>query len=305
MLVSHIGAISTRSLSLADVLLVPRLTLNLIYVGQLCELGFTVTFSDHGCIVQDPQTRKIIGNGRKVSRLFEVVFLEVPSMPVACYAATVPQAVWHSTLGHVSISRLHSLISNGVLGQVDVSQNNCQACQLAKFHALPLYNSDSIAKAPFDLIHSDIWGPSPNPTMGGSRYFVIFVDDFSRYTWIYLMKNRSELPQIYYSFAAMVSTHFSKKIKIFRSDNAQEYREKNFMKFLAENGTILYHSCPGTFQQNDRPERKHSHILEVVHALLIYACCPKSSGVRHLLLQSRLSSTSLLLLLSVSPLMSA
>ena len=144
------------------------------------------------------------------------------------------------------------------------------------FHALPFNNSDSIAKAPFDLIHSDIWGPSPNPTMGGSRYFVIFVDDFSRYTWIYLMKNRSELPQIYYSIAAMVSTHFSKKIKIFCLDNAQEYRAKSFMKFLDENETILRHSCPGTSQQNGRAERKHRHILEVVRALLISAACPES-----------------------------
>ena len=58
-------------------------------------------------------------------------------MPVTCYA-TVRQAVWHSRLGHVSISRLRSLISSGVLCQVDVSQNNCQACQLAKFHDLHL-----------------------------------------------------------------------------------------------------------------------------------------------------------------------
>ena len=112
-----------------------------------------MTFSDHGCIVQDPQTRKIIGTGRRVGRLFEVIFLKVPSMLVARYAATVTQAVWHSGLGHVSISRLCSLISSGVLGEVDVSQNNCQACQLAKFHALPFNNSDSTAKAPFDLIH--------------------------------------------------------------------------------------------------------------------------------------------------------
>ena len=90
------------------------------------------------------------------------------------------------------------------------------------------------------------------------------------------MKNRSELPQIYYSFAAMVLTHFSKQIKIFRSDNAQEYREKTFMKFLAENGTLLHHSCPGTSQQNGRAERKHRHILEVVRALLISAACPES-----------------------------
>ena len=126
-----------------------------------------MTFSYHGCIVQDPQTRKIIGTSRRVGRLFEVVFLDVPSLPVACCATTVPQAIWHSRLGYVSIPRLRLFISSGVLGQVYVSQNNCQACQLAKFHALPFNNSDSIAKAPFDLIHSDIWGPSPNPQWEG------------------------------------------------------------------------------------------------------------------------------------------
>ena len=54
--------------------------------------------------------------------------------------------------------------------------------------------------------------------MGGSRYFVIFVDDFSRYTWIYLMKNRSEVLTIYRDFAKMVQTQYSKAIKVFRSD---------------------------------------------------------------------------------------
>ena len=60
--------------------------------------------------------------------------------------------------------------------------------RLAKFHALAFNNSDSIAKVPFNLIHFDVWGPSPSRTMGRSHFFVIFVDDFSRYTWIYLTK---------------------------------------------------------------------------------------------------------------------
>ena len=79
--------------------------------------------------------------------------------------------------------------------------------------------------ASFDLIHSDIWGPSPTATLGGSKYFVIFVDDFSRYTWIYLMHNHSELAQIYRTFAQMISTQFSKTMKIFCTDNAMEYKE--------------------------------------------------------------------------------
>ena len=65
---------------------------------------------------------------------------------------------------------------------MDVNKVDCHSCQLAKFHALPFNNNDASSQAPFDLVHSDILGPSPNSTMGGSRYFVIFVDDFSRYT---------------------------------------------------------------------------------------------------------------------------
>ena len=175
--VSHIGDISSPNLS----------------VGQLCELGFGVYFSDRGCVVQDPQTEKIIRTGRKVGHLFELVSLKVPSVAVTRCATLVSPELWHSRLSHVSFSRLRSLISSGVLAHVDINKVDCQPCQLAKFHALPFNKSDSISKAPFDLVHSDVWGPSRNPTMGGSRYFVIIMDDFSRYTWIYLLKNISEL----------------------------------------------------------------------------------------------------------------
>jgi len=78
------------------------------------------------------------------------------------------------------------------------------------------------------------------------------------------MKSRAALPQIYYEFAAMVNTQFSRKIITFRSDNAMEYREKNFVAFLAQNGTVLQHSCPGTSKQNGRAERKHRHILDTI-----------------------------------------
>ena len=105
-------------------------------------------------------------------------------------------------------------------------------CQFGKQTGLPFNNSVSHALSPFDLIHSDVWGPSPITTLGGSRYFVIFVDDFSRYTWIYLFKNRFELYQIYRNFTKMIETQFSKPIKIFRSHNAQEYKAHEFTSIL-------------------------------------------------------------------------
>ena len=105
-------------------------------------------------------------------------------------------------------------------------------CQFGKQTTVPFNNSLSHALTPFDLIHSNVWGPSHITTQGGSRYFVIFVDDFSRYTWIYLFKIRSELSQIYRDFTKMIDTRFSKPIEVFRSDNAQEYKAHEFTSIL-------------------------------------------------------------------------
>lgn len=84
---------------------------------------------------------------------------------------------------------------------------------------------------PFNLVHSDIWGPAPVTTYGVSRYFVIFVDDFSRFTWPFLICNRSELPELYSTFSHMVKTQFSCTIKVLRTDNAMEYKEQNHINF--------------------------------------------------------------------------
>ena len=100
---------------------------------------------------------------------------------------------------------------------------DCTLCQLGKQLALSFNNSESISNSIFELIHSDVWGSSPVASIGGSRYFVVFIDDYSRYSWIFPMKSRSEILPIYSTFAKMVETQFSKHIKNFRSNNALEY----------------------------------------------------------------------------------
>ena len=83
---------------------------------------------------------------------------------------------------------------------------DCVLCQLGKQLALPFNNSESISTNIFYLIHSNVWGPFSVSSIGGSRYFVVFVDDYSRYNWIFNMKHRSELLQVYSNFAKMVKT---------------------------------------------------------------------------------------------------
>ena len=97
------------------------------------------------------------------------------------------------------------------------------------------------------------------------------MDDFSRYTLIYLFKNRSELYQIYRDFTEMIETRFSKPIKVFGFDKAQEYKAHEFTSIIHQFGTVPHSSCAGTSQQNGRAERKLHHILDVVRATTIAA----------------------------------
>ena len=100
------------------------------------------------------------------------------------------------------------------------------------------------------------------------------MDDFSRYTWIQLFKNHYELSQIYRDFTKMIETQFSKPIKVFRFDNAQEYKAHEFTSILHQFGTVFHSSCADTSQQNGRAEHKLCHILDVVHATTIVAYTP-------------------------------
>ena len=74
--------------------------------------------------------------------------------------------------------------------------------------------------------------------------------DVSRYTWIYLLHHRSELVSIYQTFHKMIEAQFNRIVKVFRSDNAQEYNDKSFLSFLDSHGTLTRGSCPYTSQQN-------------------------------------------------------
>uniref|UniRef100_A0A2N9HPR0 CCHC-type domain-containing protein n=1 Tax=Fagus sylvatica TaxID=28930 RepID=A0A2N9HPR0_FAGSY len=167
---SHTGSVSTPTLSLSDTYLIPNLTLNLISVGQLCELGYDLWFGSSGCRVQDPRTNQVLGTGRRVGRMFELTSLHLPSTPtpppsqVAHTASVFPLSLWHLRLGHVSVQKLRSLVFSGFLGQVKHDSVDCVSCQLAKQPALSFNNSDSFSHTSFDLIHSDIWGPSPTAT---------------------------------------------------------------------------------------------------------------------------------------------
>ena len=126
------------------------------------------------------------------------------SVAAAAVVSSVPSlALWYARLGHASSSQVQQLASRGLLGSVSIENFNCV---FRKQPTLPFNTNESISTDIFDLIHFDVWGPSSVSSIGGSQYFVVFVDDYSCYSWNFNMKYRSELLQVYYNFAKMVET---------------------------------------------------------------------------------------------------
>ena len=136
---------------------------------------------------------------------------------------------------------------------------------------MPFSASTHISDQPFDLVHCDLWGPFSIPIVDGYKYFLTIVDDFSRCTWIYLLKAKSETQVLLPQFCAYVETQFNKKIKCIRTDNGTEFLLKEFFK---SKGIIHQLSCVETPQQNSIGGKKHQRILNVARALKFQSNVP-------------------------------
>ena len=150
----------------------------------------------------------------------------------------------------------------------------CDVCHLSKFARLPFSSSMSRASNPFEIVHSDIWGLVLE-SCDGYKYFVTFVDDFTRITWLYLLKFKGELMDVFQDFHKLVTTQFSSKIHILRSDNGTEYMSNKMSHYLSTQGILHQTSCVGTPQQNGIAERKNRDLLEKTRALMFHMNVPK------------------------------
>lgn len=198
--------------SLTDVFVSPGLTSNLIFVGQLVDNNCRVEFSKSGCLVQDQHSGKMIAKGPKVGRLFPLAFSSstCSSLPfVSCNSAHVDYTTWHKRLGHPNSHVLHDLLKSGFLGNkespsLSTLPSDCISCKLGKSKILPFPTHQSNEGQPFDMIHSDVWGMASVISHANYKYFVTFIDDYSRFTWIYFLRSKDEVFSAFTYFHAYV-----------------------------------------------------------------------------------------------------
>ncbi|CAL9004611.1 unnamed protein product [Prunus brigantina] len=175
----------TPSLSLHHCLLVPSLSHNLLSIPQVTEqLDCVVLMYPFFCLLQDIQTKEIIGRGTKREGLYYVDDV-VPGRANAIRASRTShlQEVWllHRRLGHVSFGYLRRMLPS-MFHEIKESDLHCEVCILAKSHRASFPSSMNKSLLPFELVHSDVWGPSPVNTVSGVKWFVTFIDDCTRMT---------------------------------------------------------------------------------------------------------------------------
>lgn len=205
----HVEAVGTSQLvldtgfclELRDVFYVPAFRTNLVSVSKLDTSGYLVSFDNgHVCIYRG---NDLVGHGCLVDGLHQLL-LHDSHMSALCFSADFAfvgskralaiensSMLWHRRLGHVSKKRLKSLVENGIIGPLDFSDfDQCMDCVRGKMPKKSNFVA-SRALGLLDLIHTDICA-FPTPSRGGQRYFVSFIDDFSRYAYVYLIHQKSE-----------------------------------------------------------------------------------------------------------------
>jgi transposase InsO family protein len=155
------------------------------------------------------------------------------------------------------------------IAYIHLSRGVCEGCVLGKHPQAKFDKGKSQrASAPLDLIHSDLMGPFPRPSINKLRFVLIFVDDFSRFTWIYFLRQKSEVFQHLKDFKSLVETQSRKMIKFLRTDNGGEYVNHEIHNIFNEARIQLQHIVPYTPQQNKVVELKNRSLKEMASCML-------------------------------------
>ncbi|KAF5467872.1 hypothetical protein F2P56_012083 [Juglans regia] len=242
-------------------------------------------------VVKDMQTNKVLLQGSSEAGLYPIYLQHIQSNKKKPHSAlsstftaflgiTSPVQTWHSRLGHPSESTIRHLTHDSL---IYVSGSHklhhvCEFCQMAKSHKLPFPDSLHKSSHPLELIHSDVW-TSPVMSISGCKYYVLFIDDFSRFSWMFPLKQKSDVALCFIKFNCLVENLFSYKIKQLQTDNGGEYLSHAFKTFLDNHGILNRLTCPHTSEQNGISGRKHRHLTETGLTLLAQSHLPSEHWV--------------------------
>ncbi|RVW73223.1 Retrovirus-related Pol polyprotein from transposon TNT 1-94 [Vitis vinifera] len=285
--------ITKSFLLLHNVAFIPSLRRNLISVSSLDRHGYSFHFGDGKVDIFCNSV--LIGNGVLFGNLYSLnlhhgLLCDSSSVNsvVGCKRARMnlsSSMLWHKHLGHISRQRLEKLVKDGVLSNLDfLDFETCVVCLKGKMTVKTRKEKIDRCGNTLDLIHTDICGPLSPTALGGYKYFITFIDDFSRFGYVELIHEKSDSLNVFKAFKAKVELQLGKPIKAVKSDRGGEYYGRYdetgrnpgpFAKFLLECGIDARYTLPGTPQQNGVVERRNRTLLDMVRCMLSNSSLPE------------------------------
>ena len=261
---------SGKELTLNNVLYVPEIRKNLVSGSLLSKHGFRMVFESDKVVLT--KSGMYVGKGYVTEGLFKLnVMTVVPKInKVKQSSAYLIESsnLWHGRLGHVNYDTLRRLINLEHIPAFHIdSKHKCETCVEAKLTRSSFHTIERNTE-PLDLIHSDVCDLKSVQTRGGNKYFITFVDDNTKYCYVYLLKSKDEAIEKFVLYKNEVENQLNKKIKVLRSDRGGEY-ESPFGEFCAEHGIIHQTTAPYSPQQNGVAERKNRTLKEMMNAMLL------------------------------------
>ena len=207
------------SLTLRNIQFAPAIVKNLIYVRRFTtDNNVSVEFDHFGFNVKDLRMGTTLTRCNSFGDLYP---LSTPSLPPSALAAISP-TTWHNHLGHPGTAILDFLrVHKCIQCNKESLSHLCHAYQLGKHCRLPFSPSNNATFAPFSIIHTDLW-TSPIISPSGYRYYLLCLDDYSHYLWVFPLKSKSHVFSTFLSFLAHIKTQFHSTIKTIQCDNGTE-----------------------------------------------------------------------------------
>jgi transposase InsO family protein len=255
--------------ALTDVYYIPRLRSSIVSLGQLDEHGCKIKIEDGVLDIRDPEHRLLAKVRRTRNRLF---LLDLKIEQPVCLAAQRAEEpwLWHARFGHLgfdALGRLGKMVRG--LPRIKHAGELCDSCLAGKQRRLPFPKTAKFrATDVLELVHGDLCGPITPATHGGRRYFLLLVDDSSRYMWLRLISTKDEAPAAIKHFQARAEAESGKKLRVLRTDRGGEFTSVEFAEYCAEKGVVRHLTAPYSPQQNGVVERRNQTIVGMARSML-------------------------------------
>ncbi|GJS28018.1 putative ribonuclease H-like domain-containing protein [Tanacetum coccineum] len=280
--ISGKGILKTDSLDFEDVYFVNELKFNLFSVSQMCDKKNYVLFTDTECLVLSPkfklpdESQILLKIPRKDNMYSFYMKNIVPKETLTCLVAKATSdesMLWHRRLGHINFKNINKLVKDNLVRGLPTKRfendQTCVACLKGKQHRASCKSKvlNPITK-PLFMLHMDLFGPTFVSSLMHKKYCLVVTDDYSRFTWVFFLTTKDETSEILKNFIKEIENLVDKKVKIIRSDNGTEFKNKVMDDFCREKGIKREYSVARTPQQNGVAERRNRTLIEAARTML-------------------------------------